>query len=113
MVVVSGGILRHGDQENSSLWPHLQIDSGSRRDSDLGGDLAATMVVRSGIARLQKRRVQELRAVIGVECIQAVVLRRDVQNVVRTHIRESQSGDIERLGVYLAIHGEREQSAER
>ena len=93
-----------------------RIDHGSARDADFGDDVVAPRTdVRIAVDRPGAGRRQVAlpvhRTRVGVERVDAVVLGRDVDDIVRA------AGDrdlihIQRLGKYVAVDGDGEQLAE-
>ena len=81
-MIGAGRIFCHADDENSAVGPVIAIDDRSRSNSNLRRDLAAAVIVAGGFIGAEDRRLPELRAAVGVESVDAVVLRRDEDDIL-------------------------------
>ena len=99
-------ILRHGDDVDHAIRPARPVDDRRRGDPDLRCDLRATASVARGLAGAEERGAPEHGAGDGVHRVDTVVLRRNVQHVVRAVPGNRDRGQVERLRIHFAVHRE-------
>ena len=81
-------------------------------DADLGSHLPTPAVVGRRLAGRQQSHFPDLRAGIRIERIQAVVLGGRDQHIMWSLVRDSDPGDVKRLGVHQTVQCHLEEFAE-
>src|SRR5205807_1577287 len=73
--ILAGCILAHGNNIHSPVGSGVPIDDRSRGNPYFGSDLTATMNIRGGFARSQGGDLPDRGSGVGVQAVNAVVLR--------------------------------------
>ena len=81
LVIAAAGILGHADHEDGAVGAGGAIDDRRRRNADLGDNLAAVTGVGGGLTGAEHRRLPLLRAGVGVDGVDTIVLGDHVENV--------------------------------
>src|ERR1700730_3212669 len=102
-MILAARVLRHGDQEHSTVWAVAPIDHRSVGDPEVRRNLPAAMSVTGGLIRSQGAYLPELCARVGVEPIGAPVFGNYDQHIIRLPPYRK-AAYIKRLTVDLAVH---------
>src|SRR5580692_4067211 len=112
LVIISGSVLRHCDHVNRAVRTRFRVDDRGRGDPDLWRYLSAAVIVARGFASGQHRDLPQSLSTVGIQAVDATVLRGDVQNVVHPLIGDTHLGEIKRLRIHFAVHRDHEEFAE-
>ncbi len=104
LMIVSGSVLRHCDHVNRAVRARFGVDDRSRSDADFRRDLPATVIVAGGFASGQHRDLPEKRSAVGIETVDAAMLRLHIQDVVRPLVGNADLREVERLRIHSTVH---------
>src|ERR1700730_2067542 len=101
--VISGTVLRHRHQVDRPIGSMSAVNYRRARYPNLRSNLAAETVVTGSFTRCQHRDLPELRSVISIQGVDAVVLGHNVKDIVNSLARNINFRQIEGLGVDLGV----------
>jgi len=104
LMVIRGGVQRHGDQVNGAVRTGAAVDDRRGSYADLGHDLIAAERTAGVLAGFQQGYLPKRGAAIGVKGIDRIVLGGHEYHVVRD-ARDAELRQVQWLGIDLAIHG--------
>src|SRR6267143_65945 len=105
MEVIASCVLGHGYGVEGTVGGARAVDHGSRCDTDLWHDLETVMWIAGGFTGTQQRNMPQGGSAIGVEGVNAAVLAHHIQKVVSSLTGNADLRKVDRLAIYLAVHG--------